>query len=158
MSGFHILQLSRAHVPEDGRITEETLYDNDIVNYYSDYIRDEINNPKERKEALLGLAEDLKGVAAVDIEEETVTFLDPDTVKETYRANMEAKLAELNAKARAGRLDDILFRVCGAEFRNNNDLIVLDDGGTMCLVTFIGNMTYPGERMFHVGAILNAHC
>jgi len=158
MSGLHIIELSvKGPIPKEERISEDSLVDDYTVNYYTDYLRGELND-EERKKAIGQIKKDLEDVATVDEDKETITFLPAEDVERVKKEYMRHALIALATKLKAGTLRAHDLRMSGAEFGRTNDLVTVDLEGARCISSLIDDVCYPEmPRTYHIGAIISAH-
>mgnify|MGYP007069845489 CR=1 FL=1 len=131
-------------------------YGDECLNEHTDYYG-EIYNDEDRRDVITSdwLRELLDGIATIDTEKETITFLDKQTILNTlndYYLEQAKTLFEKAAQQRISRDD---FRKAGERFRDFNTLFVEDYGKTS--LDFVGDAEYNAGETVQIGNIFDAH-
>lgn len=158
MSSFNIIQLQKEPLNEDNALTEEDINKNNLVCSESDYLRGTVDNDVRRdiiRRELPGLFE---GIATVDPEKETVTFLSRDTIRQTLQREIATVTARLMEEATKEE-PNMFFRkvrLAGERFRGCQDMFHID------YPELSGQFFQDAEdrhgMTYYVGAIISAHC
>jgi len=158
MAHFSIVELtSHRYEPYDW-MDGLALIDNDVVNYYTDYVQD--ITEKERKDYLTWLPHFFAGIADVDIEKLEVTFKSKDEIEKTlesyYREVMEMIEkdwcdAEMSVSSKFYHL-----RCYGRKYKDS-DMLIHFDGSTYTSMQFIEDAVDHAGETLYIGGIVDAH-
>lgn len=131
-------------------------YEDATLNENTDYYG-ELYTPEERRKVIESgwLKELLEGIATIDTENETITFLDKETISKSLNRYFRERAAELLERAEQGRMRGYDFRDAGANFRGFYTLFV-DGYGKTSLDFVEGALYYAGETK-QIGNIFDAH-
>lgn len=138
--------------------TDNLDYEDETLNANADYFG-EMYSAEDRKRYIQGssLARLLDGIATVDAEKETITFLDADTINKTIQDYFRDKVQELADKALLSGWD---FRNAGREWRDFdtmfwNNLEWCGYGQTS--VGFVESAPYFAGKTVAIGNIFDGH-
>lgn len=155
---FPIIELKDHRIPKDERMSAYELYDDSCINYNTDYVGDEYTEVQRKNYLMSGSLQKLfEGIATVNVVEESITFLNYNTVDSTTRAQMkeclERLLKSLEGDGRV-RPNDLVYE--GQLWRNHEELFHYES----CAHTS-GNLVsdavwYAGKTLY-IGAIFDAH-
>lgn len=131
-------------------------YEDACLNEHTDYYGD-IYSPEDRREVIESewLKELLEGIATIDTEKETITFLDKATIQNTlydYYLQSAKELLVLASKQKAYGYD---FRDTGSRFRGFDTLFMEGYGQTS--LDFVENAQYYAGETRQIGNIFDAH-
>lgn len=131
-------------------------YEDDVLNYYTDYYGD-IYSAEDRKEVINSdwLKSFLKGIATVDSEKETITFLDADTIQNTQREYLKRHTEEMYNRACSGELKMWEYRHSTDEYDDYSCMFYHDYGKTAYM--FIEDAHYFAGQTVRIGNIFDAH-
>lgn len=158
MSNFNIIQLQKEPLNEDNALTEIDINEDSLVCSESDYLRGTVDDDVRRdiiRRVLPGL---FKGIATVDPEKETVTFLSRDTIRQTLRKEMAAVAARLMKEAAKEEPNMFFWKVrqAGKRFRGYRGMFYIDYPELSG--QFFEDAESRHGMTFYVGAIISAHC
>ena len=160
MRHFNIIQLYRDG--ENSKLDFFDCIDDPLIETETDFVNDTAYEGEERKEAIARLKEAISPFADVDIDNETLTFHDKQTVEEQYVRHVKAaaemlqkKFAEkkytIGRKILEGGIKEWVKKLtCG-------DLFFCDGCGqtlSSILTDYLGG--YMPETL-HIGDIFDAH-
>ena len=116
----------------------------------------EIYSESERRKVIESswLKKLFEGIATIDTKEETITFLDLDTISTTLNEYFHDCANRLFAMKELSGFD---FRVVGSDFRNYYTLFVGVEGCGMTSVQFVEAAIYHAGETFRIGNIFDAH-
>ena len=156
MGRFYIIQLSPEPVADEFRVKGSHLYDDPAFEARADYGGDPVH---DEEEVLGEIAGELKDVATVSVKDRTVTFTDPDTLRELYARDIKNAFDEHMRKLREEkkcdwwrfhrRIEDV-FGISDLFFTNG----YCQKAGELVEDLINGNI----PATLHIGAILWAHC
>lgn len=131
-------------------------YEDSCLNEHTDYYG-EIYSPEDRREVIESnwLKEMLDGIATIDTEKETITYLDKQTIQNTLYDYYLQKATELFEKAGQQRISGYNFRSAGERFRDCYTLFVEDFGKTS--LDFVEDALYYAGETRQIGNIFDAH-
>lgn len=131
-------------------------YEDGCLNEYTDYYG-EIYSPEDRRAVIESkwLKELLDGIATIDTEKETITYLDKQTIQNTLDDYYLQKATELFEKAGQQRIRGYDFRSAGERFRDFYTLFVEDYGKTS--LSFVEDALYYAGETRQIGNIFDAH-
>lgn len=114
----------------------------------------EIYSESERREVIESswLKKLFEGIATIDTEEETITFLNSDTISTTLNEYFHDCANELFAMEELSGFD---FRQVGICFRDYATLFVIEHG--MTSVQFVEDAIFRAGKTFRIGNIFDAH-
>lgn len=116
----------------------------------------EIYSESERRKVIESswLKRLLEGIATIDTNEETITFLDSDTISTTLNEYFHDCANRMFAMEELSGFD---FREVGKYFRANYTLFVFVDGCGATSVQFVEDAIYRAGKTFRIGNIFDAH-
>lgn len=131
-------------------------YEDSCLNEHTDYYG-EIYSPEERRRVIESkwLKELLEGIATIDTEKETITYLDKQTIQNTlydYYVQVARELCEEASKQRVSGWD---FRNAGSRFRDFYTLFMENYGKTS--LQFVEDAVYYAGETRQIGNIFDAH-
>lgn len=131
-------------------------YEDACLNEHTDYYG-ELYDPEARREVIesVWFKKLLKGIATIDTEKETITFLDKETIQNTlddYYAQTARELCEAASKQKVSGWD---FLVAGSRFRGFYTLFMEDYGKTS--LQFVEDARYYAGETRQIGNIFDAH-
>lgn len=131
-------------------------YEDSTLNMWTDYYG-EIYNDRDRELVIKSewFQQLLAGIATVDTEKETITFLDADTIRQTFREYLLDLTARLHEKAERGELHGFELRYSTVEYKENNAMFYIDWGYTG--FEFIEDAVYHAGETWQIGNIFDAH-
>lgn len=158
MSSFNIIQLQKEPLNEDNALTEIDINEDSLVCSESDYLRGTVDDDIRRDIIHRDLPGLFEGIATVDPEKETVTFLSRDTIRQTLRKEMAAVAARLMAEATKEEPNMFFWKVrqAGKRFRGCRDMFHIDCPELSG--QFFEDAESRHGKTYHVGAIISAHC
>lgn len=130
---------------EDPCLTEHTDYYGDL---YSEEERKNVIHSKWLKELF-------EGIATINEEEETITILDSDTVRNTLNKYYEEIVDELKQLADAEKLTPYQIRRAGESYKDFDTLFYYGYGRTS--FDFIEDCLYMPGTTLRIGNIFDAH-
>ena len=158
MAHFPIVELNRELRGSGEWIDELSLVDNEVVNYYTDYVQDITGS--ERRGYLTWLLNFFKGIADVDIEKLEVRFKSAEEIEKTlesyYREVMEMIEKDwydtkMNVSCKFYHL-----RCYGGKYKDS-DMLIHFDGSTYTSMQFIEDaLDHAGETLY-IGGVVDAH-
>lgn len=133
------------------------MYEDATLNYFTDYYGEEYTE-EDRKDTIKSewLEEFFEGIAKVDPEKETITFLSNTEIANTlhrYYFDLLERLAEVKTGV------CMLFyqlRLAGTEYRDN-PVMFWKDGCGHTSMGFIEDATFYAGQTFKIGNIYDAH-
>ena len=131
-------------------------YEDSCLNEHTDYYG-EIYSPESRREVIESdwLKELLEGIATIDTEKETITFLDKATIQNTLYDYYVQAARELYEGASKQRVSGWNFREAGSRFRGFYTLFMEDYGQTS--MSFVEHAHYYAGETRQIGNIFDAH-
>ena len=97
----------------------------------------------------------LRGIANLDVEKETITFLDKDIVEKTIQDYLVERLDILKDRAVEGKLRLYELRSLATDFRDCSTLFYYEYG--MTSFDFVDEGRYMPNTTFRIGNIFDAH-
>lgn len=135
----------------------QDMYDDATINYFTDYF-DEPYSKKEREDVINSgiFADFFKGVATVDPEKETITFLSRETIVGTlhdYYVNLVNNLA-----APATSVSELFseLRFAGQYYKGDKMMFMFAGYGRTSM-QFIEDAPLLAGQTFKIGEIYDAH-
>lgn len=154
---FPVVEILEEQKPKKDWVTNLDMYDDGVIRAETDYVADPYNK-QERKEAIEGHLTDLfEGIATIDYEEESLTFLDKDTIIRTILSAKRDKLDELIERLDKGYHLYWDLREGGKCFRDNYSLFWFNGYGETS-AQFIEDAPYWAGKKMYFGNIIDAHC
>lgn len=131
-------------------------YEDACLNENTDYYG-EIYPPEARREVIESewFKEMLEGIATIDTETETITFLDKPTIQNTLYDYYLQSAKELLERASQQRVYGYDFRSAGSRFRGFYTLFMEDYGKTS--LDFVEDAQYYAGETRQIGNIFDAH-
>ena len=116
----------------------------------------EIYSESERRQVIESawLKKLFEGIATIDTKEETITFLDRDTISTTLNEHFHDCANSLFAMEELSGFD---FRQVGRHFRDYYTLFVGVEGCGMTSVQFVEDAVFRAGNTFRIGNIFDAH-
>ena len=158
MAHFPIVELNSELRGPGEWIDDLSLLDNEVVNYYTDYVQDVTES--ERRDYLAWLPNFFEGIADVDIEKLEVRFKSAEEIEKTlesyYREVMEMIEkdwcdAKMSVSCKFYRL-----RRYGRKYKDS-DMLIHFDGDTYTSMQFIEDaLDHAGETLY-IGGVVDAH-
>ena len=158
MSSFNIIQLLKEPLNEDNALTENDINDDDLICSESDYLRGTVDDDIRRDIIRRELPWIFEGIATVDPEKETVTFLSRNTIRQTLRKEMAAVAACLMDAAAKEEPNMFFWKVrkAGERFRECQDMFHIDYPELSG--QFFEDAESRHRKTYHIGTIISAHC
>ena len=131
-------------------------YEDVTLNYHTDYYGEMYSDAK--RESVIRskwLKELFEGLATIDEEKETITFLDKATILNTLHDYYIKTARELLERAERQQLSAYEFREAGRHFRDYYSLFVHDYGKTS--MSFVEDAQYYAGETLQIGNIFDAH-
>ena len=152
---FPIIKIEPIDLPKEAWSTDLD-YDDWTLNEHTDYYGD-IYNAEERKQVIKSnwLKELFDGIATIDTERETITFLDKQTIRNTLYDYYIQKVQELSEAASQQKLSGYNFRDAGYRFRGFYTLFMEGYGKTS--LQFVEDAQYYAGETWQIGNIFDAH-
>ena len=153
---FPVIELLKEKKPKEEWADCFSVSGDETILSETDYVADPYND-EERKEAINGhITEMFKGIATINYEEESLTFLSRDEIAKTIlRAKKEA--IEHLLEHYENNLWYIDIRQAGKYYRDNWSLFWFNNCG-YTTAQFIEDTPYYAGQTFYFGNILDAHC
>lgn len=123
---------------------------------YTDYCGD-LYNTEDRKAVINSdwLKRLFDGFATINTEDETITFLDRNTIERNFREYLKELTHKLADEADKEELSGFMFRWAGVDFRDFPTLFYLDYVQTS--FSFIEDSVYLAGQTYKIGNIFDAH-
>ena len=152
---FPIIKIEPIDLPR-GDWDVDLNYEDSCLNENADYYG-EIYPADWRREVIESdwLRELLDGIATIDTEKETITFLDEQTIQNTLYDYYFQTARDLFAKAGDSCVSGYDFRNAGKRFRGFYTLFVEDYGKTS--LQFVEDAVYYAGKTRQIGNIFDAH-
>ena len=103
------------------------------------------------------LADLFKGIATLDTEAETITFLNKETVTATFKDYLKELTESLAEKAEKGTLSEYELKMAGEEYKDCGILFCLPEDYVQTTMDFIDDARYRAGRTYKIGNIFDAH-
>lgn len=134
----------------------ELNYEDSCLNEHTDYYGD-IYSPEARRRVIESkwLKELLEGIATIDTEKETITFLDKTTIQNTLYEYYLQQAKILFEEAEKHLIRGYDFRSAGERFRDFDTLFADDYGKTS--LQFVEDAQYYAGETRQIGNIFDAH-
>lgn len=131
-------------------------YEDATLNEHTDYYG-ELYSPEDRKAVIESkwFKELFAGIATIDTEKETITFLDRGTIEKTLQDYYLEAAKSLYYEAQKERVSGYSFRSAGERFRDFYPLFV--EGYGMTSLQFVENAPYRTGQTVQIGNIFDAH-
>lgn len=144
------LETDKADFIKDLPYEERTLESN--TDYYGD-----MYDPKNRLKVIRSkwLKSLLKGYATVNARNQTITFLDAETIRKNFKRYLEKTTEELHRKATKGKLSGYDLLNAGNRYNNFSTMFYWDYGQTS--FDFIEDAEYHAGKTVRIGNIFDAH-
>lgn len=152
---FAIIKIEPIDLPrEDWDI--DLGYEDSCLNENTDYYG-EVYSEEERKRVINSkwLKELLEGIATIDTEKETITYLDEQTIRNTLHEYYLQSASTLLEDAENRRISGYDFRSAGRKFRGFETLFVDEYGKTS--LSFVEDALYYAGETRQIGNIFDAH-
>ena len=152
---FPIIKIESIDLKREDWTTDLDL-DDACLNGHTDYYGD-IYRPKARREVIesKSFKEILDGIATIDTEKETITFLDAGTIRQTLREYLLELTTKLHEKAARGELQGYELRGATDEYKECYTMFYIERGYT-CF-EFIENAKWHAGETWQIGNIFDAH-
>lgn len=152
---FPIIKIEPIDLPrEDWDI--DLNYEDGTLLEYTDYFGELYTEDKRRRVIESEwLKELLYGIATVDEEKETITFLDAQTIRNTLAEYFNDETRKLYELAQTGECSGYDIRKAGTHFRDFYTLFVDDYGKTS--LDFVEDAVYHAGETCRIGNIFDAH-
>lgn len=154
---FPIIQLSNCPLEKEDYFSMFSVCEDSTIQAWTDYVGDAYSD-QERKELIRSswFKNFWEGIAVVDTEKETITYLDEETIKHTLNAEYHKKIDSIQKTLTEGRMHSAWeFRNEGNQWRDCDSLF-FDDYG-MTSMRLIEDAHYNAGETFYIGGILDAH-
>ena len=132
-------------LPEDATLCDNTDYYGDIYSAGDRYVVIRTTWLKEL----------LDGIATIDEDAETITFLDRDTIRETTQSYYKDLTEKLSEMAEDGKMSQYDLWVASRRFRDFYTLFYIDYG--MTSLQFVDEAIYYAGQTMQIGNIFDAH-
>lgn len=154
---FPIIRLEKPET-EKQDFTEHLPYDDYTLLSHTDYFG-KVYNATERQHVIRSawLADLFKGIAILDTEAETITFLDDKTVTATFKDYLKELTESLAEKAEKGTLSGYELKMAGKEYKDCGILFCLPEDYVQTTMDFIDDARYMAGRTYKIGNIFDAH-
>ena len=157
---FPIIEIKDKPVKKDERMSYCALCDDSCINYNTDYVGDEYDDDQR---ARLFDAEYLPkffdGIATVDASNESITFLDDDTIRNTFDVEIRKAIDSLyKNKSKYGgcvKPDDLAYI---GNYWRGFDMLFFCDGAADTSGGFISYARYYAGKTLYIGNVFDAHC
>ena len=158
MAHFPIVELNRELRGPGEWIDELSLVDNEVVNYYTDYVQDITES--ERRDYLTWLPNFFKGIADVDIDKLEVRFKSAEEIEKTlesyYREVMEMIEKDWYGTKMSVSCKFYRLRCYGRKYKDS-EMLIHFDGSTYTSMQFIEDALDHAEETLYIGGIVDAH-
>lgn len=136
---------------------EELNYEDSTPNRYCDYYGEKYDE-EEREKAIKSswLKKLFEGIATIDEEKETITFLDEESVRGTIRNYLIQLTENLHSDAEKGELTVFDLRWAAKEYKGFSTLFYADGYGHTSF-EYIEDAPYCAGKTFKIGNIFDAH-
>lgn len=131
-------------------------YEDSTLNMWTDYYG-QIYRDRERESVIKSewLKKLLDGVATIDTEKETITFLDAGTIRQTFREYLLELTTRLHEEAERGELRGFELRYATVEYKEYDTMFYIECGYTC--YEFIENAAWHAGETWRIGNIFDAH-
>lgn len=142
---------------EKADFTEELNYGDVTLNSRCDYYGD-VYSEKERAEVIGSdwLKWLFEGIATIDVENETITFLDRESIRKTIHDYLVQLAESLLSDAERGTLNRFDLRCAAEEYKGSSTLFYCGYGQTS--FEYISDAEYCAGMTVKIGNIFDAHC
>lgn len=132
-------------------------YDDPTFNRWCDYYG-ELYDEERRKDVIKSdwLKSMFDGIATIDVEKETITFLDKETIDKTIREYLINLTGELHGKAHEGKLCVFDLRFAAKEYKGHCTLFCKDNYGQTSL-EFMEDASWSAGETVKIGNVFDAH-
>ena len=155
---FPIIQLTSEKLDLDEWIDDFTFIDDAFVQSHTDYVQ-EIDR-KERKDWLTWLPGLLKGLADVDLENETITFKSKEEIEKTlesyYRETMEKIENDFYNTKMHISTKFYHLRCYGRKYKDS-EMLIHFGGSTYTSMLFVEDCYHYAGQTWHIGGVVDAH-
>lgn len=153
---FPIIKLSSDIADATERIDLFDFSEDSLIQYHCDYFGEDISE-EDRERYLVQLKNVFRGLARVDVGQETIEFFSKEEILETLRANYARLLGKLESRLNEGYMGLFFLRQSGFWY-NDYQIIFCVDGCTYTSGQFIEDCHYYAGQKFYIGNMLDAHC
>lgn len=130
-------------------------YEDPVLQENTDYYGELYSEPERRQVIESSWLRNLfEGIATIDTKEETITFLNRDTISTTLNEYFHDCANSLFAMEELSGFD---FRQVGRHFRDYYTLFVGVEGCGMTSVQFVEDAVFRAGNTFRIGNIFDAH-
>ena len=152
---FPIIVIEDIDVPKEAFITKLD-YDDRTLCENTDYYGD-IHEKKVRKTIISSdwLEDFLDGIATIDVKNETITFLDKETIKENFQNYLLEAAKALCRKGREKKLSVFDFWTASRRYKDYPVLFYWGHGLTS--LDFVDDAALHAGKTFKIGNIFDAH-
>lgn len=154
---FPIIQISDCPLEKEDYISMFSVCEDSTIQAWTDYVGDEYSEQKRKELICSSWFKQLwDGIAVVDTEKETITYLDVETIYRTLKAEYQKKIDSIQESLESGTMCSAWkFRNEGYRWRNFCSLFF--DGCGMTSMELIEDAPYNAGKTFYIGGILDAH-
>lgn len=154
---FPIIQLCSD--PEDIGVTPSDMDEDSVIQAWTDYIGHKYKS-KERKDVIKSawLKSLFEGIADIDTEKGTITFLSKDKIEETFRnyfSDVVNKLSNMDVNEPVSMLSFYL-RDYGTHYKHCYSLF-WKNGYAQTSMGLIEDALYDADKTLYIGDIYDAH-
>lgn len=154
---FPVIRLEKPET-EKQDFTEHLPYDDYTLLSHTDYFG-EVYNATERQCVIKSawLADLFKGIATLNTETETITFLDKETVTANFKDYLKKLTESLAEKAEKETLSGYELKMAGEDYKDCGILFCLPEDYVQTTMDFIDDARYMAGRTYKIGNIFDAH-
>lgn len=153
---FSIISLEDPSV-DKADFLRELPFEDPTIEAFTDYYGDRYNASK-REDVIKSwwLPKLFEGIATIDTENETITFLDEDTIRMTLKDYLRECVEKINERFEDGKLDFFEFREIGRHYKGADTMFYLDDHAETS-ADFMEDAIYRAGKSYKIGHIFDAH-
>ena len=151
---FPIIQLTNEKLDPDAWIDDFTFIDDAFVQSHTDYVQ-EITR-QERKGYLTWLPGLFKGLADVDLKNETITFKSEEEINKVLDSYYREIVQEMEETDKKGWQRFFEIRRYG-ECYKDSDVIFVSNGCSQSSMQFIEDCYHYAGQTWYIGGVVDAH-
>lgn len=154
---FPIIRLEKPET-EKADFDKSLPYDDYTLLSHTDYAGDVYDtSARQRVIKSAWLADLFKGIATLNTETETITFLDKETVTANFKDYLRELTESLAEKAEKETLSGYELKMAGEDYKDCVALFCLPEDYIQTTMDFIDDAKYKAGKTYKIGNIFDAH-
>ena len=156
MSHAAIVELQPYKVNKDDWVDQNYMLNDPGIQYHTEYVGDCFSDNERKEYIKKDLVELFSGIATIDTEKETITFLTEEEITETVMKEIQHAISKIRSGFSLGSDSFYYFRFYGRWFRQDYT-IIWSELSSYTSAQFIEDAKYKAGETYYIGAVYDYH-